>query len=91
MVEDQLEQQQASLPVVAGKAEEQPVGVIQLGAVVRSADQLFRVGRPEIGFSQKTGDLVELCLHRRRVEFVVLVEVHGQKGKIDGKIRKTPR
>jgi hypothetical protein len=64
-------------PVDARELQQQPVRVVELGAVVRPGVELLDVGRAEVAGLDGGLDLVEGRLHAAEVEFLVLQQAHA--------------
>ncbi len=76
MVPDDLEEQDVFPALVGGQPEEEPVGVVELGAVIRGRGEFPHVRRTEIAGPQPLDDSFELGRDRPGVKFVELQDVH---------------
>lgn len=72
MVPDDLDEQDVPPAATGGQPEQQPVGRIELGAVVRRRRELPHLRPPEITCPEVRNDSVELGRDRRGVQFVEL-------------------
>ena len=75
---DHLEHQRVGRPAVTHEREQQPVGVIELGAIelaVRDVGELLHVGLPESSRSMASANLFVLRLDARGVEADVLEDM----------------